>query len=130
MGGYKELIKEVPNFPIKGVNFKDISPLLGNRKVFNKALDDMFCLVEDVPDYWVGIESRGFLFASALSFQFGGGIKLIRKKGKLPKIATINHANVENKKVCLRLSLNSFSKLARMNKIPIKIVINADEIKL
>ena len=51
-------------------------------------------------------------------------------KGKLPKAATINQARVENKKVCLKLSLNSFSKLDRMNSIPIKIVTNADEIKL
>ena len=56
---YEDLITEIPDFPIEGVNFKDISPLLGNRKVFNKALDDMFCLVEDVPDYWVGIDARG-----------------------------------------------------------------------
>ena len=62
---YKDYIKEVQDFPVEGVNFKDISPLLGNRKVFNKALDDMFCLVEDVPDYWVGIDARGFIFGSS-----------------------------------------------------------------
>jgi len=38
----------------------------------------------ETPDYWVAVESRGFLFASALSYKFGGGIKLIRKAGKLP----------------------------------------------
>jgi hypothetical protein len=52
------------------------------------------------------------------------------KKGKLPKIATINHARVENKNVCLKFNLNSFSKLAKTNNIPIKIVTNEDEIKL
>ena len=87
---YKDYIKEVQDFPVEGVNFKDISPLLGNRKVFNKALDDMFCLVEDVPDYWVGIDARGFIFASALSVKFGGGILLCRKEGKLPP-PTINY---------------------------------------
>jgi hypothetical protein len=50
--------------------------------------------------------------------------------GILPKIAIANHAKVENKKVCCRLSLNSFSKLVKMNNIPIKIVINEDEKKL
>ena len=45
-----------------------------------------------------------------------------KRKGKLPKIATVHHAKVENKKVCLKLSLNSFSKLAKINNIPIKIV--------
>ena len=49
------------------------------------------------------------------------------KKGKLPKMATINHARVENKNVCLKFSLNSFSKLAKTNNIPIKIVTKEDE---
>ena len=53
-----------------------------------------------------------------------------RRKGKLPKIATINQAKVENKKVCLKFNLNSFSKLAKINNIPIKIVTKEDEIKL
>ena len=52
------------------------------------------------------------------------------KKGKLPKTATITHANEENKKVCLKFNLNSFSKFAKINKTPIKIVINEAEIKL
>ena len=52
------------------------------------------------------------------------------KKGKLPKMATINHARVENKNVCLKFSLNSFSKLAKTNNIPIKIVTKEDEMKL
>ena len=46
----------------------------------------MGTMVKTVPDYWVGIESRGFLFASALSLRFGGGVRLIRKKGKLPPV--------------------------------------------
>ena len=52
------------------------------------------------------------------------------KKGKLPKAATIIHASEENKKVCLKFNLNSFSKLAKINKTPIKIVINEADIKL
>tara|TARA_B100000963_G_scaffold166892_1_gene144916 strand:+ start:355 stop:561 length:207 start_codon:yes stop_codon:yes gene_type:complete len=51
-------------------------------------------------------------------------------KGKLPKIATVTHASVENKKVCLRLNLKSFSRFARMHKIPINIVTKEDDIKL
>tara|TARA_Y100000817_G_C16673272_1_gene462489 strand:+ start:496 stop:765 length:270 start_codon:yes stop_codon:yes gene_type:complete len=51
-------------------------------------------------------------------------------KGKLPKIATINHANVENKKVCLKFNLYSVSRLARANKIPTNIVTKDDATKL
>ena len=46
----------------------------------------MGAMINTVPDYWVGIESRGFIFASALSLRWGGGVKLIRKKGKLPPV--------------------------------------------
>ena len=73
MDGYKRLIKEVPDFPIKGVNFKDISPLLADQQMFLSAIADMGRLVKN-PDYWVGVDSRGYLFASAIAIQFGGGV--------------------------------------------------------
>ena len=53
-----------------------------------------------------------------------------KRKGKLPKIATVTQATVENKKVCLKSSLYSLSRLANINNIPIKIVINEEETKL
>ena len=80
---YKDYIIEVPNFPIKGVNFKDISPLLSDHRTFRSAVADMGRLVKN-PDYWVGIDARGFIFASALSMVYGGGVVMCRKKGKLP----------------------------------------------
>ena len=80
---YKDYIIEVPDFPIQGVNFKDISPLLANQKLFEECIDEMGLLV-DMPDYWIGIDARGFIFASALSMIHGGGVVLCRKKGKLP----------------------------------------------
>ena len=57
---YKSLITDIQNFPIDGVNFKDISPLLASPK-FDEVIHKMGELVEK-PDYWVGIESRGFIF--------------------------------------------------------------------
>ena len=89
MINYNEYITEVPDFPKKGISFKDISPLLSDVKVYKQVIKDMGNLVcetwVDVPDYWIGIDARGFLFASALSIQFGGGVVMCRKKGKLPK---------------------------------------------
>ena len=82
MVDYKTYIKEVPNFPVEGVNFKDISPLLRSTH-WKQVIKEMGSLVE-IPDYWVGVDARGFLFASALSYKFGGGIIMCRKKGKLP----------------------------------------------
>jgi adenine phosphoribosyltransferase len=78
----KNEIVEVENFPIPGVNFKDISQLL-KSKYFKEAIKLMGEKVV-VPDYWIGIESRGFIFASALSIYYGGGLVLCRKKNKLP----------------------------------------------
>ena len=81
---YKNYVIEVPNFPIKGVNFKDISPLLADQETFRSAIVEMGDLVGKIPDYWIGIDARGFIFASALAVYFGGGVVMCRKKGKLP----------------------------------------------
>ncbi len=78
---WKTWIQEVPDFPKSGVSFKDISPLLRSGH-FPVAVREMRDLVE-LPDYWVGIDSRGFIFASAFA-SLGGGLILCRKKGKLP----------------------------------------------
>jgi adenine phosphoribosyltransferase len=78
---YKNLVNEVPDFPIPGVSFKDVSPLLKSSQ-FPYIVKGMKNLVTQ-PDYWVGIDSRGFIFASALSM-INGGLIMCRKKGKLP----------------------------------------------
>ena len=83
MDGYKKFIKEYPNFPVNGVNFKDISPLLADQQMFLEVIVDMGRRVRN-PDYWVGIDSRGYLFSSALATQFGGGVVCARKEGKTP----------------------------------------------
>ena len=84
---YKNYITEVSDFPKDGVSFKDISPLLADEQTFRSAIVDMGGMYYDevgVPDYWVGIDARGFIFASALSIIFGGGVLMCRKRGKLP----------------------------------------------
>ena len=84
---YKEYITEVPDFPKDGISFKDISPLLADEQTFRSAIVEMGGVYYNdvgVPDYWVGIDSRGFIFASALAIYFGGGVILARKKGKTP----------------------------------------------
>ena len=87
---YKKFITEVPDFPIEGISFKDISPLLANEEMFGEVIVEMGELVGKVgnmrrqPDYWIGIDARGFIFASALATYFGGGLVMCRKKGKLP----------------------------------------------
>ena len=78
---YKNLINEIPNFPIQGVSFKDVSPLLKSSQ-FPYIIKEMKSLTKQ-PNYWVGIDARGFIFSSALSM-INGGLIMCRKKGKLP----------------------------------------------
>ena len=90
---YKLHIEAIPDFPVPGILYRDIQPLLENPHVFKNAVIDMRGLTNELPAFWAGIESRGFLFASALSICFGGGVRLIRKKGKLPnpQLQTIDY---------------------------------------
>ena len=92
---YKKYITEVSDFPEEGVNFKDISPLLADMDVFEKCIDEMGWLVNKIPDYWIGIDARGFIFASALSVMHGGGIVMCRKTGKLPPPVTRKRYQLE-----------------------------------
>ena len=89
---FKNYIENIPDFPIEGIQYKDIQPLLADGFVFNSAIKEMGELIgeDNLPQYWVGIESRGFLFASALALEFGGGVRMIRKKGKLPNGRTFS----------------------------------------
>jgi len=93
---YKNYIKEVPGFPVEGVNFKDISPLLADQQLFISCIEDMGNLIENhLPNYWIGIDARGFIFASALAIRFGGGVVMCRKTGKLPPPVTRKRYQLE-----------------------------------
>jgi adenine phosphoribosyltransferase len=79
----KQYIKDIPDFPKKGILFRDIQPLLADADAFTHACMQMSEL-DEYPDYWVGIESRGFIFAAGIAAMRQGGFKMIRKEGKLP----------------------------------------------
>ncbi len=82
---YKKLIRDIPNFPIEGVLFRDVSPLMSNAEAFaNVATDFGEYLNLNQIDAFVGIESRGFIFAAQLAAIFKKGFIPLRKKGKLP----------------------------------------------
>ncbi len=82
---YKKLIRDVPDFPIKGVLFRDVSPLLSNAEAFaNVAADFAEKINLKNVDAFVGIESRGFIFAAQLAAAFKKGFIPMRKAGKLP----------------------------------------------
>ena len=80
-----DYIKDVPNFPKKGIIFKDICPLLKSPEAWTKVMTQLglFC-EETTPDLIIGIESRGFIVGSALATRQRLGFVPIRKSGKLP----------------------------------------------
>src|SRR6188768_1306381 len=86
MSDLARYVVDVPDFPVKGILFRDISPLLRSHFADTvQALDGLFSEAEwSGFDAVAGIESRGFVLASALAIQRGKGFVPVRKKGKLP----------------------------------------------
>ena len=81
----KKRIRNIPDFPIKGIQFKDITTLLSDPGSYQRAIDLMAHRhfnkgVESV----VGIEARGFVMGAAMAYKLGVGVILVRKAGKLP----------------------------------------------
>ncbi|HOW98044.1 MAG TPA: adenine phosphoribosyltransferase [Kiritimatiellia bacterium] len=81
----KNAIRDIPDFPKEGIIFKDITPLLAEPSLFKLAVDTLAGRHRDSRiDRVCVVESRGFLFGSAVAYQLGAGLVPIRKKGKLP----------------------------------------------
>jgi len=77
-------IADVPDFPKPGILFKDITPLLQDKKAFSDAVDDLASHLNGANKV-AGIESRGFIFAAAIAAKHNLGLVLLRKPGKLPR---------------------------------------------
>lgn len=81
----KDYIRTIPDFPIKGIQFRDITTLVDNADGFKIAVDTMCDMVKDLDfDIIAGAESRGFIFAAPMAYNMHKPFVLIRKKGKLP----------------------------------------------
>jgi adenine phosphoribosyltransferase len=78
-------VRDVPDFPKKGIVFKDITPVLNDPILFRESIDLFLerCRGKNL-DKVVGIDARGFLFGSAVAYELGLGFVPIRKRGKLP----------------------------------------------
>lgn len=78
-------LRAIPDFPKKGINFRDVTTLYKNAECVKIMLDELEAIYKDKGiTKIVGIESRGFVMASALAGRLGSGIVLARKPGKLP----------------------------------------------
>jgi len=85
MDDLKKMIREVPDFPKKGILFYDITTLLKDKAGFKKVIDSLTEQIRPLrPDVVLGIEARGFIFAPALAYNLGAGFVPVRKPKKLP----------------------------------------------
>lgn len=85
MTDLKQHIRNVPDFPKKGIGFKDITTLLKNGPIFKKTVDEIAAHFENEKvDVVVGIESRGFIFSSIIAYNWGVSMVPARKPDKLP----------------------------------------------
>jgi adenine phosphoribosyltransferase len=80
-----DLVRDIDDFPTKGVSFRDITPLLGDGKGFARAIDELADCFDGVhADRVLGMEARGFIIAAPVAYRMGAGFVPVRKTGKLP----------------------------------------------
>ena len=108
-------IRDIPDFPRPGIVFKDITPLLSNGPLFAKTVD----LIAEryrgqKVDTVLGIESRGFIFGSALAYKLGAGFSVVRKPGKLPYETHSADYELEYGKDTLEIHVDAVPRDARV----------------
>jgi adenine phosphoribosyltransferase len=82
---YRSLIRDIPDFPVPGIMFRDITPLLGDAEAFKTSIADLAAPFRDARvDQVVAIEARGYLLGAPLAIELAAGFVPIRKIGKLP----------------------------------------------
>ncbi len=82
----RNAILDIPDYPKKGIIFRDITPLLKDPRAFRMCIDGLAQQLRGMKiDYILGIESRGFIIGAALAYMLNAGFVPIRKEGKLPR---------------------------------------------
>ena len=111
----KKIISEYPNFPKKGILFRDFSPILNNPAAMSFVVEEFSKQFHPVDvDVFVGIESRGFITASILAQKYNKGMVMLRKAGKLPgKTVKISYT-IEYGKAVLEIQKNVLKKDERV----------------
>ena len=111
----KTLIRDVPDFPKKGIAFKDITPLLKSGPALRFACDELAKNFKDMKvNQIVGIESRGFIFSPTLAYLLGAGFVPVRKKGKLPAAKEAVSYSLEYGEDSLEVHLDAITKGTRV----------------
>ena len=86
MKALEDYVTTIPDFPKKGIMFRDVTTILSDKDGFKLAIDGLIDKLKGVDfDLVVGSESRGFIFGAPIAYAMGKGFILVRKKGKLPR---------------------------------------------
>jgi len=111
----QNIITEYPDFPKKGILFRDISPILKNPSAMSHCMDEFAKRyhANDV-DVFAGIESRGFPIACALALRYNKGMIMIRKQGKLPGATVKRSYTIEYGKATMEIQKNAINKDQRV----------------
>ncbi len=111
MMNLEKFIRDIPDFPKKGIIFKDITPLIGDPQAFKTVIDLLAKEYQGKKiDKILCVESRGFIFASALAYKLGIGIVPVRKPGKLPYKTTKETYALEYGADTLEMHIDAFNK--------------------
>ena len=107
----EKYIGVIPDFPKKGISFKDISPLLRDPEAFEETINRLAEIAAQYdPDVFVGAEARGFAFGAALAYKMGKGFVMARKAGKLPGKTISYTYDLEYGSATLQVSEGAFDK--------------------
>ncbi len=111
----KDYVTTIPNFPHEGIMFRDITSVLQDADGFQLAVDEYKARLDGLEfDAIAGVEARGFVFASVLSYLFNKPLILIRKKGKLPREAISEEYELEYGTAALEINKDALTKGQRI----------------
>ena len=109
----KDYIEEIPDFPVNGILFRDISPLIANYQAMSYVKASFLDIIKSYRvDYIGGIDARGFLFSTLIADALGVGSFMIRKEGKLPGKVITKEYSLEYgiSKMSIRQNINLKNK--------------------
>ena len=107
----KNYIRSIPDYPKKGILFRDITTLIKDDRAFKYTIDEIVEMIKNLNfDRIVGIESRGFIFAAAVAYKLSKSLVLVRKKNKLPADTYSEDFELEYGKSTIEIHKDSISK--------------------
>lgn len=106
-------LRDIPDFPVPGVTFKDFTPLLGDGAALRAVVQDIAGRYAGSVDVIVGIEARGFILGAAVAYELGVGFVPVRKAGKLPGQTYSTEYQLEYGSAVIELHIDAFAPDAR-----------------